>query len=331
VADSGPHILRYAEPADITAVSEFIRDHWKSDHIFARDLGFFRYEHLCGESFNFAVAVGRTSGRLDGIVGFIKYTEDYQDSDIFGVMWKARENCGDPFLGVKLLLFLKDDRRFRSFSGCGINTKTIPIYQYLGVRTDRLRQYYMLNDRLSEFKIALVRERFSPRPPGSKARLRRLATMDSVDMRRDRRPYKDAWYLRWRYLEHPIYRYGVFGIDAGGGGRSILVTREIAANGAKILRIVDFIGTDADLEGVGGALRKLMHEHGYEYIDFYEFGVPDAVMESAGFILRRKDDANIIPNYFEPFVQKNIDIHFFTTQPEPFCMFKGDGDQDRPS
>ncbi len=42
-------------------------------------------------------------------------------------------------------------------------------------------------------------------------------------------------------------------------------------------------------------------------------------------------DTNIIPNHFEPFEQRNIDIHFFTSQMEHFRMFKADGDQERPN
>ena len=38
----------------------------------------------------------------------------------------------------------------------------------------------------------------------------------------------------------------------------------------------------------------------------------------------------IVPDYFSPFEQKNIDIHFFTTDNQPTCFFKGDGDQDNP-
>ena len=45
----------------------------------------------------------------------------------------------------------------------------------------------------------------------------------------------------------------------------------------------------------------------------------------------RDIDVIIIPNYYEPFEQKNIDINFSTNIHEGFRMFKGDGDQDRPN
>ena len=54
-------------------------------------------------------------------------------------------------------------------------------------------------------------------------------------------------------------------------------------------------------------------------------------MVSAGFVQNRNDGQNIIPDYFEPFERRNVKLDFFTDLKEPFCMFKGDGDQDRPS
>ena len=49
----------------------------------------------------------------------------------------------------------------------------------------------------------------------------------------------------------------------------------------------------------------------------------------AGFVLRDKDDTNIIPNYLNTLLQQNIDYYFFTTDTDSFVMFKADGDQDR--
>ena len=68
-----------------------------------------------------------------------------------------------------------------------------------------------------------------------------------------------------------------------------------------------------------------------EYIDIYEVGIEDATLEEAGFIERKEEDSNIIPNYFEPFVQKNIEIYYMSNCKDKFRIFKGDGDQDRPS
>ena len=54
--------------------------------------------------------------------------------------------------------------------------------------------------------------------------------------------------------------------------------------------------------------RNYLEETNCEYIDFYNYGFKEQSLLSAGFIERTEGDANIIPNYFHPFVQENIDI-----------------------
>ena len=75
---------------------------------------------------------------------------------------------------------------------------------------------------------------------------------------------------------------------------------------------------------------KMLKEK-HEYIDIYEVGIEDEILENSGFIERVEEDSNIIPNYFEPFIQKNIEIYYMSNCNSKFRMFKGDGDQDRPS
>ena len=69
----------------------------------------------------------------------------------------------------------------------------------------------------------------------------------------------------------------------------------------------------------------------HEYVDIYEVGIEDEILENSGFLERVEKDVNIIPNYFEPFVQENIEIYYMSNCKDKFRMFKGDGDQDRPS
>jgi hypothetical protein len=64
------------------------------------------------------------------------------------------------------------------------------------------------------------------------------------------------------------------------------------------------------------------------------FGIPENILFKSGFNkLKRKSSETIIPNYFEPFEQKNITIDFFVSSQEMgnVRIYKGDGDQDRPN
>ena len=67
-------------------------------------------------------------------------------------------------------------------------------------------------------------------------------------------------------------------------------------------------------------------------LDFYCAGYNSADIEAAGFTRRIADEV-IIPNHFEPYEHRNIDINYAVKAPKgmPWRIVKGDGDQDRPN
>ena len=94
---------------------------------------------------------------------------------------------------------------------------------------------------------------------------------------------------------------------------------------------MDFLGDEKEFNELISYLVEKMFQEKHEYIDIYEIGLEDITLENSGFLERFENDVNIIPNYFEPFVQKNIEIYYMSNCKDKFRMFKGDGDQDRPS
>ena len=70
-----------------------------------------------------------------------------------------------------------------------------------------------------------------------------------------------------------------------------------------------------------------------EYIDFLQYGINKKYFLSCGFKLLNLNNSIVVPNYFEPFVQKNIPLLFSykLNNNNKIRIFKGDGDQDRPN
>ena len=138
-------------------------------------------------------------------------------------------------------------------------------------------------------------------------------------------------YIEHRYYMHPYYTYKVYGLKLKNEMRSAVVMRAEQVRDAKVLRIVDFFGRDEDLSYAGEAFDQLITEGNYEYLDFYCYGIDQKILREAGFVRREKGDENIIPNYFDPFVQQNIDIYFYAWFLEKIHVYRGFGDQDRPN
>lgn len=326
---------------DVADIMLFINSEWKQGHILARDKDFFRYEHQSKDQINFVISKDENM-KINGVLGFIPSALE-EVSDVCTVIWKVSKNSQNPILGIQLLQFLQKEKSVRIVLSVGINKKTMGIYKYLGMYTDSLNQFVMINKNIQEFKIAKVNE---------------LADFNSISVSLDLNydiklvnqgsdlsdfnfeeykqniPFKNRKYFCKRYFEHPIYQYDVYGAYLGDNCVGLIVTRVQSHDESKVLRIVDFIGEEKCLLSFGKFISELIIKEGYEYADFYCFGLNQELLNNAGFDLIDPFEKDlIIPNYFAPYLQKNIPIYFFadTNNIESLKFFKADGDQDRPN
>lgn len=315
----------------------FIKDYWAEKHILANNKEFFLYEFSnLEEALNFIIAED-FNNKILAILGFIEYGKEQQN--IMTVMWKSISK-EQPFLGIELLKYLTENKLYKSVSFVGINKKTTGIYNYLGYTTDKLQHFYRIADK-DEYKIAHIQDkRILPTSLEKEFELVALNNFEDFTTafnwalyeNSNPKPYKELWYIEKRYYNHPIYNYQIFGIKNSDSDiiNSVIICREITINNTKILRIVDFLGVETDLNYISYEIEQLIQKGNYEYIDFYQYGIDDNILYRAGFS-KKTDNINIIPNYFEPYDLKNVEIQFFTTKPENIRLFKADCDQDRPN
>ncbi len=331
-------IIRFAEIKDIDKIITFIKEYWKEDHIFVKDRSFFEYIY-CTETdrVNFVIGIGAESEKIYAIRGFICSNLN-EHPDAWGAVWK-KAPYAPRGLGRELQLFLIQQLKPRVLVGVSISKQGLEARKKLNEQGGKLKHYYRLANK-DEYKIAVVTNKtISPVSREPEYSLIEIPTMQILKKVFDslrylgRRCYKDDWYIERRYFMYPYYKYRVMGICKDNTEKfdSILIAREVVHNSEKVLRIIDFIGLDRDLSGLSYALDKLIKEDGYEYIDFYQHGISDDIMKSMGMTIRNENDSNIIPNYFEPFKQINIDIDYSATDITDLYVFKGDSDQDRPN
>ena len=74
---------------------------------------------------------------------------------------------------------------------------------------------------------------------------------------------------------------------------------------------------------------RILKENDYEYIDMLCSGIKEKYLNFSSFIKKDNNDEVIIPNYFDPFVKKNVKI-FYEKSSKNLILFKGDADADRP-
>ena len=330
------YIFRRAMYDDADELMRFIADEWpKKNHIFAINKDFFLYEFQDGDLLNFVIAVNKSTNEIDGMFGFYPASDIKEKLDIWTCMWLTRRKGSTPFLGLEILKRMKSIVNYRYLTGVGTDPKTaMPLAMgkanHYGFK---FKHFYMISEQ-TEYKISIIKSLPTPKKPTGTPPAT-LALIKSVNELSDSSknafgfsiPLKNEWYINKRYFCHPIYEYLVWEIISE-NENGILVGREIQQNGTRILRIVDFIGSPELLDGLFDEFFAL--KQNYEYIDFYVHGVDDIHIMNAGFTLKTEDDGNVIPHYFEPFIQSNIDV-YGTSEIPNVRMCKADADLDRPN
>ncbi|WP_299125661.1 hypothetical protein [uncultured Tenacibaculum sp.] len=337
--------IALASQEDIKDIMSFIDSEWKEGHILSRDQNFFLYEHREKDRINFVIS-RNLENKIDGVLGFIPSALG-EVSDVCTVIWKVSKSSTtqNPILGIQLLQFLETQKIVRNVLSLGINQKTIGIYKYLNMYTNSLDQFVIINKNIKDFKIAkinnlddrlLVNKLVSLKENYVVNRVKNDVELSSFEFEKYREciPYKNKEYFYKRYFEHPIYEYQIYGAYSNESIVSLIVTRVQTCNNSKVLRIVDFLGEEKCLPNYGRFFSDLIEEKNYEYADFYCFGLEKEKMIEAGFqLVDCSSEDLIIPNYFSPFLQKNVQMHFFTNANEikSLKLFKANGDQDRPN
>jgi len=327
--------IRLAKKEDIPRIMAFIKENWSTNHILANHVGFMKYQHT-GRHDEFTYILAEEEGKIYGIEGYIPMNGE-KSPDIAGALWKVISS-NYFMLGRDIREQLIKLTNCRYICSTGINKNTSgQVYERYGHFVNKMGHYYRLRD-LPEYHIAKIKNKklIPSEKEIQKYHFQQIFQFEEMDRYlseeylKTKIPYKDKLYLKHRYFEHPFYQYNIYALQKK-EMCSFIVMREIEVNGSKMAKIIDFIGEDEDLIGLSRSWDILMEKNGYEYIDLYCYGISEDILYKSGFVERKSSDENIIPNYFEPYELRNVEIYFVSNVLEGLHLYRGDGDQDRPS
>lgn len=328
--------FRLAQINEIDKIMEFYRKYWaKKDHLLAINKAFFEYEFRKDDRLGYFLAIEKATGEIVAAEGVYFYSAKHipGETDMSTGMFLANPECKVPLIGIECMKRSIKQLKPRAYVGPGVNMHTAgALYKKMNWDVKRMNHFYILSEALT-YNIAKIKEkRESQQYYGKQIALKKISSVEELynnfneDVYKKQKPYKDRWYITHRYFSHPVYQYQVF----LAGEETVIVGREIVINGSKVFRIVDILGNEKNIALLGRAFKDFIQRNNYEYIDLYELGVCKDFLMRGGFIERKENDVNIIPNYFEPYECKNVEIYALRWGPDMVC-FKADGDQDRPS
>lgn len=334
------HFCRFDE---VEGLVKFIYDYWRSDHIFtySRKILDFQHRDEKNQRYNFVLAVSKNSGEIHSILGFVptyQYDSEIKNIEIWPCIWKSRDDINVKGLGVSLYHYMKENIQIETISLLGISEVTLSIYKHWNFKTGKTDQFFLPNYTKKGFQILGGNTMFDVQSlnEGSKfIEIMQNEFSEIVDkgLKVFINRYKSKNYYINRFFNHPIYHYKFFSVTREQQPQLILVARLCSANDSMCLRVVDCIGNVENLRNATKAMHEYMVNNNIEYIDFVEVGIESKTFSDAGFI-NRKECEVIVPNYFEPFLQENIDLDYAyktVSDHEEILFFKADADQDRPN
>jgi hypothetical protein len=338
--------IRRCGNEDVAGLLAFIETHWKPGHVFTLDRALFDWQHALvhppGE-YAFAVARENEHGPIVGVLGYIP-TRRFDpslasDNTVWLALWKVRDDAKASGVGLQLLKYVSESEPWTALGVIGFNADIVPLYQALGFTTGELRHYVLPDPETGPYALAKLHAPVvMPKSADDVTTVSVdadgfCAYLDGVDVpsRHGQAPGKTAVFFLNRYLRHPVYRYRCDIVFRDGHPIGLLATRVATHAGRKALRLVDYLGPDETVPALGGVILRHVHAIGAEYADVYNWGIAPELFARAGFIEIDPDGPDIVPDHFEPFEAANVRLRFAVKSKRPVVLFKGDGDQDRPS
>jgi hypothetical protein len=373
--------LRYANFDEYPRIGEFLANHWSATNIYIReprlfDWTFGRQSLWDRDSYSFALAEDK--GNVVGILGGIPFTMNFFGQQ-FRALWLANYMISpDHRRGPLAMRLLKMMRRepYRATIAFGINPQTAPIYQVLRWRlVENIPRHFVVLPQALERMGELLRLTHADwTRERIEALARRFRLLNLPEERSESEPAlpenwnntgwepiarhmvgaaRNAEYLKWRYLDHPVFNYKLIVVrekDRVGllvwRLEAIRVKTDLGeSNFDRIGRVVEFL--PASWQNAKALFSRLLHdlnEANAIGADFYCYhGETRKLLAELGMLLvERHADGQYIPARFQPLDNKTSVImsSMFAPEEMPVCSFdpncawywtKSDADQDRPN
>lgn len=290
----------------------FINNHWKTNHIFNRDVRVFNLQHKRNDNeYTFLISRNDES-QIDSILGYIE-TNDSGKS-FWLAIWKSISQTGS---GLALLNYaIKKKPEF--IGSISISEQAKRLYKIFKWNLGVTNHFYLnLNDsnKLRVYKETTEQAEYSILPK---------LKDDHIDWNQNLLPRKDLRYYKKRYINHPYFDYILVEIKTL---KLIFIGRIIYYLNQKVFHVVDCIG-DFHEKSISKHLHKFMIDNS---IDLFELKYYDSLDISVDLFLKKNDE--IIPTYFNPFLYENINIEvaYKADANKRVRFFLGDSDQDRPN
>jgi hypothetical protein len=344
--------FRKAIKNDRKKIQKFIDLNFKKNHILAKNTKFFKWLYS-DKQINCILTLNKNE--ILGIYLYIPlshFDKKLHKNHIFFSTWtvkgfKKNISINENKEGIAIALKIINNiyQYFKSYLiiNVGIDIRLKKFHEYKKIKSYISNHHFIISPYIKKFNIlqkcSHLIKKFNKKKNKAKINFKKikklndLKKLETEDLFNYQIPLKSNDYLINRYLKHPIYKYHIYAISRK-KTIALCVFRVAKAKNTNVIRIIDYVGSNKSFRYLNHFFYKILKLYKAEYLDFYSFGIPLSDLKKSGLIDKNNYKDLIIPEYFEPFLYKNIVIPVgylnYVTKGN-VRIFKGDGDQDRPS
>ena len=299
---------------------------YKKKHILALSSKLFNWQYI-NNSLSCTLAFSKKK-----IIGLQLYIPTSQfdlrlkkNKEFFTSLWFTKKTSIIS-LGAKIFLYTLKTNKPKLVIGMGIPPYLINFHKKNGFVIKKMSHHFMFLPK-KDLKIQ------------NKSKIKRIYSFSKIEENNFKKlfsyqsPKTSIRYLENRFINHPIYKYYIYSINIK-KKKCLCVFRLVRHKNKNIIRIVDYVGSNDFIKNLKEFYVFILRKYKAQYLDFYSYGLSNTLLKKSG--LKNKDDFKnlIIPNHFEPFENKNIDIFIaylsFYKKNANIRLFKADSDMDRP-
>lgn len=325
-------LTRFLKKKELQLLKNFIKKNYKKNHIMVKSDKIYKYYFI--EKKNRINFVGTFENKkLISILGVVRNRQwdKALKNDIQFSLWLNKKNTKTS--GLENLLFILNKYDHHSIYTTGLNVRTSLKVFKLFSETRDFKHFFLPNPALPK-KICKTKRIIGSDYKFDNSKIIKETYKIKSLPGHPYYPKKSVKFFNNKYALNPFYKYFFLEFYYKNKMKFFFVCRNIYLKkyNANVTRIVDFYGNLPKNLSFKNEILSFIIRNKIEYIDFLIFGISDSLIHKQGFILKRKNE--IVPNYFEPFLKKNIKLGIAIIKnfyKDKLIIVKADSDQERKS
>ena len=276
---------------ELEKLSKFIKENYKNKHIFCRNKDFLRWEHFYKKKLSFTYL--KIKNELVAVLGYkslLNHDQKLSNKVIFLTLAVTSKKAPP---GSLKLLFENLKKKKKLIITLGFNYKTLVYQKLLGFKIFKLNHCYLRSKNIQNFKIIKINKNNKKnfvKEIKKKVEIQNVSSVEEIiNLKKNKKiwnnfqPMKSSQYIISRYMKHPIYNYDLNFIIKDNKKIAIVVSREINFKKRKIIKIVDYFGSNCSVKYLSNFCEKMFLDNNLELIEFYNYGIDIKILKSIGF------------------------------------------------